>query len=443
MIKEWSTEILRGYVFESQSHSPALMEVAKTNILIDGTGHARLADFGLLTIISDTTSLGSSIHGGTFRWMSPELFYPENFGLKDSRRTKHSDCYALGMVIWEVLSGQVPFPRCDVYAVVAKVSRGERPTRPQGAGGTWFTDRIWSMLERCWTPRPGGRPRTRDVLWCLEEVSRFWMASPLAADSPTQSSSDSDTEGSMENEVTFTSCVDPQKGNADEKPVYPPFSDAFTAPLQPDVDHPSGSDLEGSATVTERGFASRMFAFFILQVLSLLSAWRAKIRARREKVSPMYSAETSPSKSRPDSLLPSATIPHEGQDYYELAQQLLPLLPAACIRLESNAVLIIDAGPFSSGPFSEVWRASSQGLPVVVKSLWCYSSPEFDPAEIGIVSCLPMSAIETALNSVPPEIPQGGLGLQPTFAPQYCSFHRRLFVPQSSVCPCLRNDGRA
>jgi len=190
------------------------MEIAKTNILIDGNGHARLADFGLLTIISDTASLESSIHGGTFRWMSPELFYPENFGLKDSSRTKHSDCYALGMVIWEVLSGQVPFPRCDVYAVVVKVSKGEHPARPRGAEGTWFTDGIWKMLERCWTPGPGDRPQTRDVLQCLEEVSRFWMASPLAADSPVHSSSDSDTEGSTENELTY---VAPPKGNGDEK----------------------------------------------------------------------------------------------------------------------------------------------------------------------------------------------------------------------------------
>jgi len=246
MIRKWFTETLRGYVFESQSHSPTLMEIAKANILINATGHARLADFGLLTIISDTTSFGSSIHGGTFRWMSPELFYPEKFGLKDSRRTKNSDCYALGMVIWEVLSGQVPFTRCDVYAVVAKVGKGERPARPQGAGGMWFTDGIWSMLERCWTPGPSDRPQTRDVLQCLEEVSRFWMANPLAA-----GPSDSDTEGSIENGVTSTSYVDPPEGNADEKYVYPPFSDAFTAPLEPDVSYPSGSDLEGSATVLD------------------------------------------------------------------------------------------------------------------------------------------------------------------------------------------------
>ena len=40
--------------------------------------------------------------GGTFRWMSPELLYKAGFGAKDSRPTMQSDCYALGMVIYEV-----------------------------------------------------------------------------------------------------------------------------------------------------------------------------------------------------------------------------------------------------------------------------------------------------------------------------------------------------
>ena len=43
--------------------------------------------------------------GGTTRWMSPELLYPEKFGGSDGRPTKQSDCYALGMVVYEVLTG--------------------------------------------------------------------------------------------------------------------------------------------------------------------------------------------------------------------------------------------------------------------------------------------------------------------------------------------------
>ena len=43
--------------------------------------------------------------GGTYRWMSPELLDPERFGMpgsEDNRPTRQSDCYALGMVIYEV-----------------------------------------------------------------------------------------------------------------------------------------------------------------------------------------------------------------------------------------------------------------------------------------------------------------------------------------------------
>ena len=47
----------------------------------------------------------SFIAGGTRRWMSPELLDPELFDIPESegdRPTKQSDCYALGMVIYEV-----------------------------------------------------------------------------------------------------------------------------------------------------------------------------------------------------------------------------------------------------------------------------------------------------------------------------------------------------
>ena len=66
--------------------------------------------------------------------MGPELLLPEKFDLKHSRPTKLSDCYAFGMVIYEVLSGEVPFRHYGRYVVVAKVLEGERPERPRGAG---------------------------------------------------------------------------------------------------------------------------------------------------------------------------------------------------------------------------------------------------------------------------------------------------------------------
>ena len=100
--------------------------------------------------------------------MSPELLDPESFGLVKIRPTKESDCYALGMVVFEVLSGQVPFSPSSPALVIRKVLDGERPGRPQGEGGRLFTDSIWGVLEYCWKPRPHDRINAEAVLSGLE-----------------------------------------------------------------------------------------------------------------------------------------------------------------------------------------------------------------------------------------------------------------------------------
>ena len=110
--------------------------------------------------------------GGTIQWMSPEILALDQSSLKTNRPTKESDCYALGMVIYEVLSGHIPFPQCTSHNVMWKVMSGERPERPEEAEEEWFTDDIWQMLNRCWETQPESRPNVADVLECLEQVSR-------------------------------------------------------------------------------------------------------------------------------------------------------------------------------------------------------------------------------------------------------------------------------
>jgi len=108
--------------------------------------------------------------------MSPELLDPERFGLADSRPTMESDRYALGVVMYEVLSGQKPFAQCREPAVIRKVIDGERPERPQGVVGAWFVDDVWGMVERCWASRPENRPDVGAVLRCLERVSELFRS---------------------------------------------------------------------------------------------------------------------------------------------------------------------------------------------------------------------------------------------------------------------------
>jgi serine/threonine protein kinase len=138
--------------------------------VIDQNCRARLADFGLLTVITNSMKLFSSSatekNGGTLRWMSPELIAPEKFGFKTSRPTRSSDCYSLGMVAYEAFSGNIPFHQIHDMGVFLKVVEGGRPSRVVG-----FTDNLWKMVEQCWMPHPDHRPNIEDVLQFFEMCS--------------------------------------------------------------------------------------------------------------------------------------------------------------------------------------------------------------------------------------------------------------------------------
>ena len=101
---------LKGVRCQNLEPIPYLTVLTKANILIDQTGDARLADHGLLVVLSGPANLVSSSSytgGGTAHWIGPELIVPQEFGLKTSRlATKSSDRYSLGMVIYETSSSR-------------------------------------------------------------------------------------------------------------------------------------------------------------------------------------------------------------------------------------------------------------------------------------------------------------------------------------------------
>lgn len=113
--------------------------------------------------------------------MSPELLDPDQFGFKDSKPTKQSDCYALGMVIYEVLGGRAPFAQFKDFIVIRKVTEGKRLGRPVGPEGAWFTDDLWQMLNLCWETKPENRPDAEAIMVHLEQVSRTWKPPPPQA----------------------------------------------------------------------------------------------------------------------------------------------------------------------------------------------------------------------------------------------------------------------
>ena len=161
--------------------------------------------------------------------MSPELIDPQRFGFKNNRPTKASDCYALGMVVYETISGNLPFHKYADITVAMKVLEGEHPPR-----GTRFTTGLWKTLEQCWASQPNNRPSVEGVRRCLETFSKLSEPPSPEVDAQVEDSGDDlDSENSSPgalNETTGTT-----------------LSERSTDSMSYLTDHPLGGGLNSPA----------------------------------------------------------------------------------------------------------------------------------------------------------------------------------------------------
>lgn len=84
-------------------------DIKPSNIFIDGDGAAKLADFGIARVTKDaTTRLTGVMPSGTLVYMSPEL-------LRGGQPSFAGDIYSLGVTFYEMMAGEPPFIRGDIY----------------------------------------------------------------------------------------------------------------------------------------------------------------------------------------------------------------------------------------------------------------------------------------------------------------------------------------
>src|SRR5438132_7101154 len=117
-VLELGTEIARGLAF---AHENGLVhrDVKPQNVLLNGDGQAKVTDFGIARTldVDGVTQTGTVL--GTSNYIAPEQASGQPVDVQ-------TDVYSLGVVLYELLVGDVPFPG-ENFVVVATKHVNEPP----------------------------------------------------------------------------------------------------------------------------------------------------------------------------------------------------------------------------------------------------------------------------------------------------------------------------
>src|SRR5699024_8051019 len=107
----------------SHAHASGLIhrDVKPQNILIDNTGNIKITDFGIAMALSATSLTQTNSILGSVQYISPEQ-------ARGGKATKKSDIYSLGIVMFELLTGQLPFSGQSPVAIALKHLQEDTPS---------------------------------------------------------------------------------------------------------------------------------------------------------------------------------------------------------------------------------------------------------------------------------------------------------------------------
>ncbi len=137
-------------------------DLKSLNILLDANHHAKISDFGLAKVkleINSSSSTKNNKASGSVRWRAPELFK------RSAVATPMTDVYSLGMILWEIVTRQLPFnDAADEVTVMGWIKDGEQEKIPENCPPA-----LAEIIQACWAA-PEKRPTAQDIVMRLKQA---------------------------------------------------------------------------------------------------------------------------------------------------------------------------------------------------------------------------------------------------------------------------------
>jgi tRNA A-37 threonylcarbamoyl transferase component Bud32 len=164
---EIAVEVARALAFAHQ-HGLVHRDVKPQNVLLNGDGRAKVTDFGIARSVDVEGMTSTGMVLGTSNYIAPEQASGEPVDA-------HTDVYALGVVLYEILAGEVPFPGESFVAVAMKHVHEPAPNLLEKRPDVPL--RVATAVDRALEKRPEERFPTMDAFAaeleaCLAELDR-------------------------------------------------------------------------------------------------------------------------------------------------------------------------------------------------------------------------------------------------------------------------------